>query len=164
MPWTMDALLPKVERYTSRRFRRVFMRFRATDLDSADATELVAFVQTVGMKSAARIFQWKAAGIREAQRLVDHIAVHDLVQQNLDRATRADGLACLTAMRDAGWTKGSVPGIVRMALLDMRASGQSYPRIAAETGLTVDQVRVMANGLRKPSARRFVRVADLVAG
>jgi len=164
MPWTMDALLPRIPRYTSRKFRRVFKSFRATDLDSADATELVAFVGTVGLKAATWIFQWTDVGVREAKRLIDHIPVHDLVEENSALATRADGLACLDAMKDGGWTKGPVPGIVRMAFLDMRASGQSVPRIAREVGLTVDQVRVMANGLRKPSARRFVRVADLVAG
>ena len=154
MPWTFDALLPAEQRYSSLKFRRVARRFDPTRLDYADAAELVAFVRTVDLKHARWMFHWAGAGVREMDRLLKHLSadanVERMVQENHDRTTRADGLAMLKAMRDGGWRQGSVPPGLRMALLDMRDAGLSQPKIAEMTGLTHDQVRVMANGMRLP--------------
>jgi len=154
MPWTFDALLPEDQRYTSLKFRRVAHRFDATRLDYADAAELCAFVLTIGGPKYARwIFRWKAKGLREIDRLLAHLGqeadVVRMVEENHAALVRDDGLKCLSAMKNGGWRQGSVPGIVRMALLDMRDAGMSLPRIAAAVGLTVDQVRVVCNGLWK---------------
>jgi len=120
----------------------------------SDAAELVAFVRTVDLKHARWMFHWAGAGVREMDRLLKHLSadanVERMVQENHDRTTRADGLAMLKAMRDGGWRQGSVPPGLRMALLDMRDAGLSQPKIAEMTGLTHDQVRVMANGMRLP--------------
>jgi len=155
MPWTFDALLPEDQRYTSLKFRRVAHRFDAHRLDYADAAELCAFVLTIGGPKYARwIFRWKAKGLREIDRLLAHLAndraVACMVEENHAALVRDDGLKCLSAMKDGGWHRGSVPGIVRMALLDMRDAGMSLARIAAAVGLTRDQVKVVCNGLWRP--------------
>lgn len=148
----MDALLPVEQRYTSLKFRRVARRFDATRLDYADAAELVAFVTTVDLKHAQWMFHWRAAGLREVERLLKHLSgsadIERMVQENNEGITRADGLGALAAMQDGGWTRGSVPPVVRMALLDMRDEGISQREIGERLGLTHDQVRVMANGPR----------------
>ena len=162
IPWHCDALLPTAERYASLKFRRFARRFDATAVDYWDACELVAFLDFMeGVGHAAWVFHWAGAGKREAQRLVDHLGTRDdvlrMVRENQSAQGRADGLAVLAGMREAGWEKGSVPGIVRLALLDMRDAGINQPAIAAQLGLTVDQVRWMANGARKPRPRLGVR-------
>lgn len=155
MPWTFDALLPTAERYASLKFRRVAPSFDATRLDYAEAVELVAFVRTVGMTTAARIFHWGIAGRREADRLLKHLSSEQdvalAVDENRAAYTRAEGLRVLEIMKENGWEKGHVPEIVRFALLDMRDAGLSQPKIAELVGLTLDQVRVMANGPRRRS-------------
>ena len=167
MPWTCDALLPTELRYSSPKFRRVARGIRVDRLDYADAAELCAFVHTIdGVKYARKIFMWRAALVRDVERLLTHMDqfphVATMVAENRASPTRAEGLAVLDAMRDGWWTQGSVPGVVRLALLDMRDAGISQPKIAAMTGLTHDQVRVMANGGRwhRPAS---VGLAGLVA-
>lgn len=167
MPWTFDALLPADKRYTSLKFRRAGRQFDASRLDYADAAELCAFVETIDLKHARWIFQWRGAGVREMDRLLKHLSadptVGRMVHDNHEAVTRSDGLAVLQAMKDGGWRQGSVPGVVRMALLDMRDAGISQPKIAAQVGLTVDQVRNAANGPRWVRAARSTGLLGLVA-
>lgn len=157
MPWTYGALQPADKRYTDLRFRRVARFFDGTRLDYGDAAELAAFVRTVdGVKHAKSIFGWHNGAHKYVQKFMDHMDQFPdaarMEAENRSCVTRDDGLKCLRAMQDGGWTKGSVPGIVRLALLDMRDAGMSQPAIARELGLTHDQVRVMANGLRRRAA------------
>lgn len=122
-------------------------------------------MRTIGLVQAARIFQWSTAGRREYSRLDQHLAddvgVATAVEENRAAYTRAEGLRVLELMRENGWRQGHVPEIVRFALLDMRDEGLSQPEIAALLSLTLDQVRVMANGLRRP--RSPVPLLGLVA-
>jgi hypothetical protein len=164
----MDALLPADRRYTSLKFRRVARMFHATRLDYADAAELVAFVVTVGGVARAKyIFHWTTWTVEQARLLVDHLGatedVQRMVSENEAAVTRDDGLKCLRAMQDGGWRKGSVPRPVHLAFQDMRDAGMSMPRIAAATGVALDQVRTICHPDR--FAGRFARVplAGLVA-
>jgi len=157
MPWTFDALLDAEHRYSSLKFRRVARQFDPTRMDYGEAVELVGFMKTIdGVKYARWIFGWKAAGVREATRLFEHLdqdeAVANVVAANLAVLERDDGLKCLRAMKDGGWRQGSVPGIVRMAVLDMRDAGMTYREVGDVAGLTRDQVNVIIHGLRRVAA------------
>jgi len=168
MKWTMDALLPADKRYTSLKFRRVARRFDATRLGFDDAAELVAFVETVdGVRHARRIFQWGVVGEAEAVRLVTHMKqfpqIATMVQENHEGLTRAEGLAVLGAMQDGGWRHGSVPAVVRMALLDLRDSGLSQEKVGLACNLTREQVRTITVGHRNDRGGRGLGVAGLFA-
>lgn len=158
MKWTMDALLPAEQRFSSLKFRRVARRFDATRLDYADACELVAFTRTIGARNAQWIFHWRGAGVRECDRLLKHLSgsadVDRMVAENMAVPTRADGLAVLRAMQDGGWTRGGVPPCVRLSVLDMLDEGMTRNQVAAALGVTLDQVRVFAYGHRvRPRSR-----------
>lgn len=167
MPWTFDTLLPAAERYASLKFRRVSRRFDASRLDYAEAVELVAIGRTLGEVMAAKIFGWDVEGRAEYKRLAAGFADNEdvalAVEQNREGYSRAEGLRVLEVMKESGWKQGYTPEIVRLALLDMRAAGLSQPKIAAALGLTLDQVRVMANGPRRPRATVSLADAALVA-
>lgn len=151
MPWHVDALLPTAERYASERFNTFARWFNPYKIGYADACEFVAFHETVGRRAVRYIFQWTSSV--SGKELVDHLGnipeVKAMIEQNHLAASRADGLAVLKAMQDGGWRQGPVPPVVRLALLDMRDAGISQPKIGRLTGLTLDQVRVMANGPRR---------------
>lgn len=168
MPWSCGALLPAEQRYTSHKFRRFARRFDATRLGFDDAAELVAFVETVdGVRHARRIFQWGVVGEAEAGRLVTHMKqfpqIDTMVRENHEALTRAAGLAVLGAMQDGGWRHGSVPAVVRMALLDMRDAGMSQEKVGLETGLTREQVRTITVGHRNGRFGKGLGVAGLFA-
>lgn len=152
MPWTCDALLPEAERYASLKFRRIARRFDATHLDYADACELAAFLGIVPVDRARWIFQWHAAGRREALRIVEHHKdnpdVLRMVEENLVGQTVDDGLAVFKAMQDGGWTYGKVPPIVRMAMLGLRDAGLSHAKVGEMCGITREQVRTITTGSR----------------
>lgn len=152
MPWTCDALLDEPRRYASRKFRLFAERFDPTRLDYADALELVAFLGVVQVEHARWIFRWKKFGIAQAERLRAHLAddAREYIDQNWAAVTPADGLACLRAMQDGGWKRGTVPPIVRMALQNMRDEGMSRTAIADACRLSLDQVRWICNGPRRP--------------
>lgn len=166
MKWTFDALLPPEQRFTSLRFRRVSRHFQAGRLDWGEAAELCAFVLTVGLNAAQKIFHWNAYGRFEMRRLLAHMGEHPdvlaMVEDNHASVRREDGLKCLSAMRDGGWKAGPVPRCVRLALLDMRDAGMTQREIGEQTGLTRDQVAHMTTG-RRPRAVGL-GVAGLVAG
>lgn len=150
IPWHMDALRPA----ETPKFKRAKGRLKLSLLDYAEAAELAAFVDMVGIDHARWIFNWYAPDMAEATRLVEHF--HALgpdhaarVAQNNEAIERADGLAVLGAMLRGGWRWGSVPPIVRLAFLDMRDCGMTWPQIAGVTGLTVDQLRYMAGARRR---------------
>lgn len=152
LPWTCDALLPAAERYSSLKFRRFARLLYVDRLDYGDAQELCAFLGTVGVHAGRWIFQWPPRAVREAKRLLAHMLkdedVVEAIEANRRAYTREAGLATLRAMQDGGFTSGPVPEIVRFAFLDMRDAGINQQRIADAVGLTLDQVRVMANGPR----------------
>ena len=152
MPWTCDALLPTAERYASLKYRRVAQYFDPTRLGYADACELVACIGTLGRLACRWIFQWKVTGVAHANVLVEHMGAHEdvlaMIEANRVGQSVADGVAVLAAMRDGGWVQGGLPAIVRYAVLERRAAGVSKPRIAAEFGLTHDQVRGICEGRR----------------
>jgi len=149
IPWNMDVLRPA----ETPKFKRAKGRLKLSLLDFAEAAELAVFVDMVGVDHARWIFNWYPPDMAEAMRLVEHFRAlgpdHDArLSENNDAIERADGLAVLGAMMRGGWHWGSVPPIVRLALLDMRDCGMTWPQIAGVTGLTVDQLRRMA-GLRR---------------
>lgn len=158
MKWTMDALLPADKRYTSLKFRRVAPKLFVNRLDFDDAAELVAFVETVGMKPARWIFHWEPFDLAKVKKLVEHMlqfpVVTAMIEENrLAPVTREQGLAVLQAMRDGGWKQSNYPPIVRLAALDMRDEGMSMPAVGRAMGLTLDQVRVLCCGIRTPRCR-----------
>jgi hypothetical protein len=147
MPWTSDALLPTAERYASLKFRRVAQKFSNAKLSWEDAAELVAFLHVVAPSRAAFVFHWGQWSVGEAQRLFAHMEndpdVQLMVQENLAQQDFGDGLACLRAMQDGGWRKGTVPAIVRMAMLDMLGRGATRQQVADAFDVTLDQMRVI---------------------
>lgn len=149
LPHTFDALLPTPERYSSLRFRRVSRFLQLRLLDWADAVELCAFVETVGVEYATYIFHWNGqAVVRAYRRLRRHVGDHpDLAKAIAENETAMGvdaGLAVLQAMRDGGWESGSLPACVRAALKDLRKAGLNMAQIAERTGLRYDQVRHVA--------------------
>jgi hypothetical protein len=166
VPYDCDALLPAAERYTSMKFRRVAPLLWLDKLDWGDALELAAFVETVGLRRAKWIFHWPGGAVRAMRQLAEHMKDHigPYVEANMADVTRDDGLKCLRAMQDGGWTYGSLPPLVRLALLDMRDEGLSMPKIARATGLTPDQVNNCVNTGRGRSRALAVPVGFHVAG
>jgi hypothetical protein len=167
MPWTCDATLPTAERYASLKFRRFARILYAHRLDYGEAQELVAFGLVVGAKALRWIFQWPPPAVREYRRLEAHMVkdvdVVAAAEQNRACYTKDEGLAVLRAMQDGGFRAGSVPEIVRMALLALRDEGISQPKIAVMLGVTHDQVRVWANGMRRRLTAVPLADAALVA-
>ena len=166
IPWDCDAIKPLNERSASQKFRRVRRWFEPTRLEYGEACELVAFVDLVPIKTAKWIFDWYQVPMRRnVQLLVDHLrddeTVRAMITDNMAHWERADGLAVLRAMQEGGWTKGTVPPIVRAALLDLHDAGMSRSQVAESVGLTLDQVRVAMHGQRTAPAR--VGLAGLVA-
>ncbi len=134
-------------------------------LDKADGLELCAFVRTLGDYQYARwIWGWGPGFHKSIEWLEANLpsdTIEAMVKDNFANVERADGLGILRAMQDGGWTRGSVPPHVRLALLDMRDAGINQVEIGRQLGLTIDQVRVMANGMRK--RRAGLGVGHLVA-
>jgi hypothetical protein len=144
----MDALLPTAERYASQKFRRVAQYFRFKHLDWWDALELVAFVESIGLDHARYILHWKApATIRAYLFLRDHVGdeASEPIRRNVECMGLDQGLGILAAMKDGGWTKGKVPDVVRMSLLELRKRGMKQSDIAKLTGLSHGQVNRLTN-------------------
>lgn len=153
MIYHCDALLPTQARYASLKFRRYSRWFRPTRLDYGDALELVAFVETIGRKHAAYVFQWGRAGVNAYARLARHMAAdaQPYIRANQASVGLDDGLAVLRAMQDGGWTRGALPRITKMSIQTLLLDHtQSY--VARQLGLTRDQV-VVATGRRGLAAR-----------
>lgn len=161
IPWTCDALLDIEERHASAKFRRFRGVFDAERVAYDDAAELVAFLHAVPPHAARQIFGWGQVGVREANRLLKHLSGSDdvvaMVEQNALALTKEDGLKCLRAMQEGGWTNGPLPPMVRMSLLAMLDEGMSRPAIGRAVGLTVDQVRVCMGRSKASSSRGIAK-------
>ena len=152
IPYHFDALLPTAKRYASPKFRRVAWKFSFKNLDWYDALELVAFVETIGLRHARYILHWRGlASIRAYQKLRFHIGTDadEYILLNQQAMGVDEGLAILRAMLDGGWKRGKLPRYVGDALRDLRKAGNSRVAIAKATGLTQDQVSYQITRGRK---------------
>jgi hypothetical protein len=161
----MGATLPKEQRYTDARFRRVARNFK---LDLADAVELVAFLHFVPPRYARWIFGWRAAGVRDAKLLMGHPQIQDLakplIEENIYALSVDVGLAILRAMQDGGWTPSrGAPQVVRDTIAELRAIGNRGVDIARLTGINEKTVSEWAHS-RSPrgEGQRARAVAALV--
>lgn len=136
IPHNCDALLPKMERAASLKFRR----FARLHLDHDDGCELVAFLDVVPVLSARFIFGWSDYQVGQVRSIGPACRVPQMLAENNAEWSRGDGLAVLRAMQDGGWSGGTLPKIVVRALWDLRDSGRSCSAIGAELGMSKDQV------------------------
>ena len=162
-----DALLPQVERYASLKFRRVAQWFFATKMSFDDAVELMAFVRTVGgPRFAGVMLHWKPTAYRSYARLEAHKPLLDYVQAahraNLETMTPEDGLAVLRVLQECGWTKGALPPIVKQSIAEV-LQYTTYPKLARELGLTVDQIQWAAGRRQNRIRRDRARAAGALA-
>jgi hypothetical protein len=125
----MGATLPRTQRYTDSRFRRVARIFSGLKLNPRDAIELVAFLDLVPYRWARWIFGWKEPFMESVvTRLVEHKPYQRLaapvIEHNLHGLGYADGLAIMQAMQDGGWTpKWGAPQVVKDAIKEARHRG-----------------------------------------
>lgn len=155
MLYHCDALLPTAERYASLKFRRFSRWFRPTKLAWDDALELVAFVETIGLKHARFVFHWHGqAGVKAYARLRQHMLdeAQPYISANVASLGLDDGLAVLRAMQDGGWQSHGLPNVVRMAIQTLLVD-HNAAQVARKLGLTVDQV-VWASGRKGIGTRR----------
>lgn len=150
VPYSCDALLPTAERFASPKFRRLARSFNPYKLDYAEAVELVAFLDMVPLAAAKFIFMWEKGlwGIEAARKLVEHPPLIEGAQP-LIAANRAvvgldDGLMVLSAMREGGWRRGSVPEVVTQACQELRKRGWTLQEIADECGVNREQTKSLA--------------------
>lgn len=136
IPHNCDALLPKLERAASLKFRR----FARLHLDHDDGCELVAFLDVVPHRWAKYIFGWSEYLVGQVRSIGPMCRVPEMIADNNAHWTRDDGLAVLRAMQDGGWKSGGMPKIVVRAIWDMRDAGASLNDVAEVAGLTRDQV------------------------
>lgn len=164
MRYCMDATLPNELRLSSLKFKRVFERFRSTNLNPADGIEVVAFIQTVGFKAAQHIFQWDKYGVSAAKKLMRHKpyleAAKPYVIENLTDFDVDDGLALLRLMVEAGW-RGPLPLPIQAALATVRKQ-RTLRSIAKEFGVSEPTMGGWIRGyprLRRMSRRSVARAA-----
>jgi len=167
IPWTCDALLDADERHASPKFRRFRQFFRAEDIQYEDAIELVAFLKAVPIRFAKYIFGWCQTAIIEANRVLKHLSadanVARMVEENALALSEEDGLKCLRAMLEGGWTRGAVPPMVRMSLLSLRDRGMSQAAIGREFGMTRNQVFNATGRVRRGSVADRAMASALLA-
>lgn len=169
LPYDCGVTLPQVERYTDARFRRVSVYFDAYRLDQVDAVELVAFLALVPFQWSAFIFQWPDWMFRRVAKLCAHPVYAEAAvfmhEENLVCLTPEIGLAILSAMRDGGFSRGTLPPVVIDAMRELRKRGISVREIAERTGLSRDQVQFQTvtgvNRKRKAGASRIKSTAAL---
>lgn len=167
LPWSVDALRPANERYASLKFRRFARKFRIYNhLAYDDAAELVAFLHIVPFKWARWIFGWDMWMEKRINVLMDHIDEPEMVRQNIEACDVDVGVAVLEAMRDGGWTKGSVPEVVWRAMLDLLGQGWSQPEVARRFGVPRSHVQhhVARQSRRGKVAERAVALGKLQVG
>ena len=162
LPFDLGVTLPKVERYTDARFRRVARWFDPYKLDAETAVQLVAFLHVVPPKFAKFIFGWRRGFGAEALMLHEPFveAAQDLVRANAESMTIEAGMAILRAMQDGGWTsRKGAPKFIKDLLRELRASGLSMPRVSALTGIPYDTVHEWSGKRDKWAVRAASREA-----
>jgi hypothetical protein len=148
LPYDCGLSLPLDDRLACERFRRVRGDIQRRRLDLGDAQELCATMRTVGGHACAVVFGWKPYGRKRVNQLCQHLAddpeVARMTRENLQACGVDQAMMLCLALAQAGWKPtGRVgwPGIIRVALLDLKSRGFSAKEVAARFGLPLALVK-----------------------
>jgi hypothetical protein len=155
LPYDCGLTLPREQRYTDWRFRRVCRYIHR--LDQADAIELVAVLRIVEPKIARFGFHGKGAWRRDATKLLGELGhlSEPYYRANLEALTPETTVALSQALVDGGWKpRNPLPGVIRMGFMGFRERGENMWQIAKRFDYSYHTVTY---GFRRPHAARRAR-------
>ncbi len=147
MKYHCDALLPKFERYSSFKFRRLSRYFNPYKVEKAYMLELAIFARTPGLNlnHVGLMLQWDRVMLETARTLiVPHYAdeADAYTLENYASIAEDDGLKMLTAILDGNPHRaGTVPLHVTRYLQSRRRNGSSVAGLAREFGTTPARIQ-----------------------